>query len=356
VSGKDLDFDALMAQMGVRKLDEAGGSARQRSRAKPARTEPRKSRAPQKAGGSAAPKASAPSRKRSPGSGSRPRSTGSASPARLELRVAELERVLTQERERVRGLEAQLAAAEAARQDALTAQQEAQERADAKDHAHRAVQRRLSALQADASQPVSLARRLRERGLRGPSEAALLVRTLDEVGRLPELLELLAERPGEDLAAFLDERVALLGDCAACPVPEGRAVVRLARERCEVCGGADIRREVRLLEDECLLHGLRRVTIVGGSPKYRRQLKQLFTDPRVSVRLQAGNVRVTSKKARQVMEGSDLVVIWGATILDHSVSDLYQVREGDRARLVRLAVRGIGRMIQSLRAQLQSQD
>jgi hypothetical protein len=353
VSNKDLDFDALMAQMGVRKLDKSGGPAGQRAPAKAGKREVRRAKPSPRGSGAppampAAPprKRSAPPRKRSTAPSARPRS---ASPARLELRVADLERGLASERERVEVLEAELA-------EARAAQQEARDLAAAKDHAHRSVQRRLSALQAGASQPAPLGQRLRERGLRGASEAALLVRTLDEVGRLPDLLELLAERPGEDLAAFLEERVALLGDCGACPVPEGRAVVRLARERCEVCGGADIRREVRLLEDECLLHGLRRVTIVGGSPKYRRQLKQLFSDPRLSVRLQPGNVRVTAKKARQVMEGSDLVVIWGATILDHSVSDLYQVKDGDRARLVRLAVRGIGRMVQSLRAALQGQD
>lgn len=346
MSNKDLDFDALMAQMGVRKLDKSGRPAGQRAPVKAGKREVGRAKSSPRGSGPPAVKSAAAPRKRSSAASTRPRS---ASPARLELRVADLERGLASERERVEALEAELA-------EARAAQQEARDLAAAKDHAHRSVQRRLSALQSGTSQPAALEQRLRERGLRGASEAALLVRTLDEVGRLPDLLELLAERPGEDLAAFLEERVALLGDCGACPVPEGRAVVRLARERCEVCGGADIRREVRLLEDECLLHGLRRVTIVGGSPKYRRQLKQLFTDPRLSVRLQPGNVRVTTKKARQVMEGSDLVVIWGATILDHSVSDLYQVKDGDRARLVRLAVRGIGRMVQSLRAALQGQD
>jgi hypothetical protein len=111
-----------------------------------------------------------------------------------------------------------------------------------------------------------------------------------------------------------------------------------------VCQGSDIRRSVRQFVDACLSLGLTRVTVVGGSPKYHRQLKELVQHRRISLTLVPGNVRRTQKQADHDLAASDVVLLWGGTLLDHSTSDLY--RSGDRGQVLTIPHRGIARMLQ----------
>jgi len=76
------------------------------------------------------------------------------------------------------------------------------------------------------------------------------------------------------LRRFVDERLTLV--CTECPPAPGRAVVPVGPERCEVCRGSDWKRAVRQFVDALLNHGWCKVAIVGGVVKQQLQLREMI--------------------------------------------------------------------------------
>jgi hypothetical protein len=215
---------------------------------------------------------------------------------------------------------------------------------DVLDAERRGLQRRLQAATGETPPPMpSLGEALKERGLLGELEAGKALSALVVARRVGALLSMLEATDGPSLRAFLDDRVVLHCGSEGCPVVPGRAVVIVPRARCEVCAGSDIQRSVRHFVDACLLTGQRHVLVVGGSPKYHRQLRDLVQHHRLRLELVPGNVRRNARQAQADMARADVVIIWGGTQLDHAVADLY--KDGP-ARVVRIAHRGIGRMLE----------
>ena len=128
-------------------------------------------------------------------------------------------------------------------------------------------------------------------------------------------------------------------------------VVYVPRGRCEVSGGSDVQANFHGFVQACLDQEVRKVTIVGGSPAYRKQLKLLAGahDDAPKLNLVSGTRRREKRRAEADMRASDVVVLWGGTELDHSVTSVYT---GGAARLVRVAHRGIARMLQLVRSGL----
>src|SRR5690606_20156436 len=125
------------------------------------------------------------------------------------------------------------------------------------------------------------------------------------------------------------------------------ALVRVSPERCELTGGSDIRAAFQHFVAAARSAGLRTITIVGGSTAYRKELRQLAEQHAASLRLNlvSGTQRRTRRRAEADIRTSDLVVIWGATELNHSVSAVYK---GDRTSVIRVPHRGISRMLEHL--------
>ncbi|MFG0284660.1 MAG: hypothetical protein ACF8R7_09590 [Phycisphaerales bacterium JB039] len=115
------------------------------------------------------------------------------------------------------------------------------------------------------------------------------------------------------------------GDCrgAAPAAAGGRQVVEASSpERCAICGGSATSVAVAEMVSACSRAGVRRLCIVGGSPEYSRQLRQLVGDA-LELRLIPGNVARTRKQADADRLWAQALVIWGPTMLDHKVSNLY---------------------------------
>jgi hypothetical protein len=92
---------------------------------------------------------------------------------------------------------------------------------------------------------------------------------------------------------------------------------------CGVCGGSANQRAVDELVDALRSAGLERLCVVGGSPKTRQALKDLVGG-RIQLRLVPGAERQTQRDASADLAWADRVVLWGGTILDHKVSNLYR--------------------------------
>ena len=136
--------------------------------------------------------------------------------------------------------------------------------------------------------------------------------------------------------------------CVAAAARSGRAPVRTGhRTACASCGGSDNRRAEEALLEACQRAGVRRLGIVGGSPSVREELRDALS-PRLELRLVDGTERRTLNQARLDLEWADLVLLWGASELDHRVSTLYTgAPPALRRKLVHTSRRGIAALLEA---------
>ena len=190
---------------------------------------------------------------------------------------------------------------------------------------------------------ISLTEALVARGLSDPDEQAQAVAALTGTESARRLMEALETRDIAGLRSALERRLALVCGSPGCSAPAGAAVIEVSPARCELCGGSEIQRAATRFIHACEAAGVARVRFVGGSPNYRTQLEALF--PRrgpLTVHTTAGDRRVPLHRAKAQQRSDDLVVIWGATELDHATSGAYRAQFG---RVETIAHRGIGRML-----------
>ncbi|MSP93035.1 MAG: hypothetical protein EXR79_14745 [Myxococcales bacterium] len=159
---------------------------------------------------------------------------------------------------------------------------------------------------------------LPRRGIEDPFEAArILTVVLERLG--PKALPALLAPDSEPLRGLLD-RLALVCDDARCrPASRDALVFHVDKPRCEVCGGSDVQRAFLRLVQAVQATRHDRVTIVGGSPSYRETLRNLARDHGAGLQFDVvGSERPDEAKRAKSARG--LVVLWGATEIDHSAT------------------------------------
>jgi hypothetical protein len=130
--------------------------------------------------------------------------------------------------------------------------------------------------------------------------------------------------------------------CATAARASGRTPLPASTKAlCPHCGGSDNARAARDLLAACAGAGIRRVLVVGGSPSVREELRAALGTA-LELRTVDGTERRTQERARGDLEWAHLVVLWGATELDHKVSGHYAHPPAEqRGKLVHVARRGI---------------
>ena len=196
----------------------------------------------------------------------------------------------------------------------------------------------------------TLAAGLQARGLPSAAEQAQALAVLMAGESATRLLELLVTRDPSALASVLERRLALVCGDPGCAPEVGAAALQVEPARCEVCGGSDIQRAAHGFVRSCLAADIVRVRFVGGSPNYRTKLAALFpASGPLTVHTTLGDKRVRLQRSRSQQRGDDLVIIWGATELDHATSGAYRAEYG---RTEVIAHRGIGRMLELAAARI----
>lgn len=186
-----------------------------------------------------------------------------------------------------------------------------------------------------------LAEVLGERGLRDHDEVRAAMEAMLIDARIETTMDALTVTDPQGFARALRQKTALT--CGVCPAPSGRTAIEVSDpSRCEICGGSATRKAAKEFVDACRRGRLQRLLVVGGSPSYFAELQQVIGG-QLDARFVDGTVRTDRQRAKQQVEGSDLTLVWGATLLDHAVSTLYSSL-GD-PRVVLVAHRGIGGML-----------
>ncbi|MES2641789.1 MAG: hypothetical protein V4850_20010 [Myxococcota bacterium] len=233
-------------------------------------------------------------------------------------RAAVAEARLVDEQARVKALEVRLADAEARIEAALTREADLLGRAETLASSLEEVDSHRRQLQRDAGAVVeppetaTLGACFERRGLLGEDEIASALRALLDGHRAAELLRIRVAEP-DRLEELLWERILLLGEDE--PPPPGVVAVRVPPERSEGRQSSANRAAMSRFSTACLVHNIKCIVIVGGSPAYHRTLRDGL-DPRLDVRLIPGNRRGRVPP----VPTADIVILWASTILDHSVS------------------------------------
>jgi hypothetical protein len=153
----------------------------------------------------------------------------------------------------------------------------------------------------------------------------------------------------ERATAELNSRFSLHCSSPACTEAarrSGRQVLPAATKAlCPHCGGSDNARAAQDLLASCAKAQVRRLLVVGGSPSVREELHAALGGA-LELRTVDGTERRTQDRARSDLEWADLILLWGATELDHKVSSLYtRPPEAQRKKLVQVARRGIAALL-----------
>src|SRR5262249_6980058 len=117
-----------------------------------------------------------------------------------------------------------------------------------------------------------------------------------------------------------------------------RELVVVKAPFCTNCGGSNIERALRRMDELCTSSGAARVLLVGGSASTREEFNRFAGH--VELKLVDGVARRTSKQARADIDWADVVCICGGTQLDHSLSGLYTRDAHARVKLALSARRG----------------
>ncbi len=126
----------------------------------------------------------------------------------------------------------------------------------------------------------------------------------------------------------LEEKLFRTCGSPSCATLAGRREpVRVAGADCEVCGGRRINQALVRLGAEFQVARVRRVLVVGGSPATHTQLRSTLGQSSAAFDLIDGTRPPKTRRARALADGADLIVIWGNTILSHSVSNHFRARE-----------------------------
>jgi len=145
-------------------------------------------------------------------------------------------------------------------------------------------------------------------------------------------------------------RVCNDGECLemAKELAQGRTVVHVSSQCCQVCRGSDNCRDVTRLNLCLEKRGKRNVIIVGGTPTEHREIGNLSAGGPVKYRFidaTAGNY--DKKRVKAQSRQADMVIVWGSTPLPHKVSNIYKdvVPSGRRLSVAR---RGISQMCREI--------
>jgi len=134
---------------------------------------------------------------------------------------------------------------------------------------------------------------------------------------------------------------------AACQaMAAGRTGLVVRKDACTACGGSNTRRAVQDALEACARAGIRKICVVGGSPAVREELQRMV-GAQIRLTLVEGTQTPSLMQARAHVRGHDLVVILGASELNHKLSNTYEAHKAD-GHILTVSKRGVESIAEGL--------
>jgi hypothetical protein len=203
-----------------------------------------------------------------------------------------------------------------------------------------------TAARAQASRLTCLQDVLEARGLRGSDEFERALIALATGRHLRDVLWTIRLDPEHELARVLNERLVLVGGVPPDGLAKSAAVVEVAPERAEVPGASTLERLLKEVSEKLLLHGMRRLTLVGGRPAWQRLLRERL-DPRIDVRAAPGVPRTVHLAEADVVR-TDAIVLWDV----EQSAEARAIYAGSRAAVIVVDDPALGALFRALLTKL----
>lgn len=194
---------------------------------------------------------------------------------------------------------------------------------------------------------------LAELGFVDSAAQALARAALEEANLTRPGKQRISEEKLPRLQKVLATRFAL--SCSSCSeiagtLRPGRRVLLVSNQHCERCGGSSHRAAALRFIGACETAHVGRVVVVGGSPTSRWAVTQELSE--LDVDCIDGTKAMTKDRARRLIDGADLVIVWGGTQLDHSVSGQFAAPQ-DKWKVVATQKRGLAALLDAGTTHLQ---
>ena len=192
---------------------------------------------------------------------------------------------------------------------------------------------------------LAIAAVLAELGFHSAAERRAARQALEEAGLTRPHKQAISSEKLPRIRALLDARFAFTCEPCHSAVARGKPgaeVLRVDDGRCERCGGSDHRAAALRFAEACEKHSVERIVVVGGSPSTRQAVRAHLAN--LDVECIDGTRAMTSQRARQLIDRADLVLVWGATQLHHSVSSQFDSPR-DKRKVISTQRRGLASLL-----------
>ena len=125
------------------------------------------------------------------------------------------------------------------------------------------------------------------------------------------LLNDLSTNEAEKLRQILRNKFVLLSESAPREASFDRSVIVVESERCEITGGTDFERSVRLFKDAMLMNGLTKAVFFGIDAANQEILRPNFSHHALQITLLSSTQERSNEEQRAIYEKNQLVLIWG---------------------------------------------
>ena len=102
-----------------------------------------------------------------------------------------------------------------------------------------------------------------------------------------------------------------------------RTQLQVEIKKCEFCNGSKQNKLLAKMAKDLFDQNLLEILVVGGSPQSASTLNRVLKNCNINIKVIEGTKRTNSKTAKLLCRTADVVVIWGATQLDHTVSQVF---------------------------------
>ena len=113
--------------------------------------------------------------------------------------------------------------------------------------------------------------------------------------------------------------------CADCEGPAGMKSIQVDAGRCVVCGGFDLAAAARMFMDAALVHGRLRIVVVGRTTDHHRMIRRFLNpDKRIVLTQLPGDIRRDTGAAQTDVDHADAVIIWDESSLPEELLAVYR--------------------------------
>lgn len=126
----------------------------------------------------------------------------------------------------------------------------------------------------------------------------------------------------------------------------GLPVLHVRKDQCPVCSGSNTALAAQELITACRQAGIHKVCVVGGSPAVREELRSRVGG-QLRLTLVDGTQSPDQTVARAHVRNHDVVLLCGASELDHRLSNTYAAWKAE-GNVIAVARRGAGAILEAL--------